>query len=230
MKKSNIALLEVMFVLIPLTLLLGSVIKGRSYYVTATLIIIELMIPFFMRFEGRRPQARELVLIAVMCALAVAGRVAIPLSNFKAAFALILISGIAFGPETGFIVGALTALVSNFFYGQGAYLPWQMMAYGAGGLAAGFAFAKGRLKKSPVIMAIFGFLTVVLLIGPLLDVCNTFLGMPEVTLATLGASFASGFPVNLIQGAVTGAIMLLIGTPLLDKINRAKLKCGIAEE
>ncbi len=230
MKKSRIALLIVLFVLIPLTLFLGSVIKGRSYYLTATLIIIELMIPFFMRFEGRRPQARELVLIAAMCALAVAGRVAIPVNNFKAAFALILISGIALGPETGFIVGAVTALVSNFFYGQGAYLPWQMMAYGAGGMAAGFAFGKGRLKKSPVPMAIFGFFTVVLLIGPLLDVCNTFLGMPEVTFSTLGASFASGFPVNLIQGAVTGAIMLLVGRPLLDKLDRAKLKCGIAEE
>ena len=81
MKKSNIATLLVFLLLIPATLFLGTKLPGRSYYITGTLIIIELMIPFFMAFEGRRPQARELVLIAVMCALAIAGRVAIPIQS-----------------------------------------------------------------------------------------------------------------------------------------------------
>ena len=229
MKKSGIAALAVFLVLIPLTLYLGSKIPGKSYYLTGTLIIVWLLIPFFMKFEGKKPQARELILIAVMCALAVAGRVAIPLSNFKAAFAVILISGIALGPETGFMIGAVTALVSNFFYGQGAYMPWQMMAYGAGGMAAGFAFAKGRIPKKPVPTAIFGALTVLLLVGPLLDVCNAFLGMPEVTLTTLAASFASGFPVNAIQAGTTGVLIFFLGQPLLDKLERAKLKYGIGE-
>ena len=229
MKRSWIATLAVFFVMIPATLYFGSKIPGKSYYLTATLIIVWLMVPFFMKFEGKRPQARELILIAVMCALAVAGRVAIPINHIKAAYAVILISGIAFGPETGFIVGAVAALVSNFFYGQGAYMPWQMLAYGAGGMVAGFAFAKGRLPKKPLPMAIFGTLTVILLIGPLLDVCNTFLGMPEVSAATLAASFASGLPVNAIQAATTGVLMFFLGRPLLDKLERAKLKYGIGE-
>ncbi|MBR0302231.1 MAG: ECF transporter S component, partial [Clostridia bacterium] len=99
MKRSNIAALTVFFAAVPLTLFLGMRIPGRGYYVTATLIMIELMIPLFMAFEGRRPQARELTVLAVMCAVAVAGRVAIPIPHFKAAFALIMITGIAFGPE-----------------------------------------------------------------------------------------------------------------------------------
>ena len=88
MKKSNIATLIVFFLLIPVTLFLGSKLPGRGYYITGTAIIIELMIPFFMAFEGRRPQARELVVIAVMCAIAIAGRAAIPIPNFKAIFAI----------------------------------------------------------------------------------------------------------------------------------------------
>lgn len=132
MKRSHIASLGVFLLLIPLTLFLGTRLPGRSYYITGTLIIIELMLPFFMAFEGRRPQARELVVIAVLCALAIAGRVVIPLPNFKAIFAIIMIAGIAFGPEAGFMVGAISAFASNFFYGQGPYTPWQMMAYGAG--------------------------------------------------------------------------------------------------
>ena len=98
MKKSHIATLAVFLLLIPLTLFLGKQLSGRSYYITGTLIIAELMIPFFMVFEGRKPQARELVIIAVMCALAIAGRVVIPLPHFKAIFAVIILTGIAFGP------------------------------------------------------------------------------------------------------------------------------------
>ena len=69
MKKSRIATLIVFFVLIPLTLIVGSRLSGRAFYVTSTLVIVELLIPFFLAFEGRRPQARELVVLAVMCAL-----------------------------------------------------------------------------------------------------------------------------------------------------------------
>ena len=152
MKKSRIATLIVFFVLIPLTLIVGSRLSGRAFYVTSTLVIVELLIPFFLAFEGRRPQARELVVLAVMCALAVAGRVAIPIPSFKAIFGIIMIAGIAFGPESGFLVGAISALASNFFYSQGPYTPWQMMAYGAGGMLAGFVFAEGRLPRKPVVM------------------------------------------------------------------------------
>lgn len=229
MKKSHIATLVVFFILVPATILLCRLIPGRSYYVSGTLIIAELMIPFFMAFEGRRPQARELVVIAVLCALSIAGRVAIPIPNFKACFAVIMIAGIAFGPETGFIVGALTALASDFFLGQGAYMPWQMMAYGAGGMLAGFLFQKGRVPRKPVPMAVYGLLGVVLWIGPMLDVANAFLIMPNLTMASLGASFASGFTVNLIQGGVTALLMLALGKPLLDKLERVKIKYGMGD-
>ena len=124
MKKSTIATLIVFLILIPLTLLLGSRLSGRSYYITSTMVIIEILIPFIMAFEGRKPQARELVIIAVMCAIAVAARAAIPLPHFKPMFAIIMIAGFSFGAETGFLVGAVSAFAGNFFYGQGAYTPW----------------------------------------------------------------------------------------------------------
>ena len=229
MKRSNIAALTVFFAAVPLTLFLGMRIPGRGYYVTATLIMIELMIPLFMAFEGRRPQARELTVLAVMCAVAVAGRVAIPIPHFKAAFALIMITGIAFGPECGFAVGAVTAFVSNFFLGQGAYLPWQMMAYGAGGLLSGFVFKKGLLPRKRIPMALFGTLAVVLWIGPLLDISNAFLMASELTPGVFAASLLSGLPVNLIQASCTALVMFFFGVPLLDKLDRVRLKYGMTE-
>lgn len=230
MKKSNIATLLVFLLLIPATLFLGTKIPGRSYYITGTLIILELLVPFFMAFEGKKPQARELVVIAVMCAIAIAARVAIPIPNFKAIFAVIMLSGIAFGPEAGFMVGAISAFASNFFYGQGPYTPWQMMAYGAGGMLAGFCFAKGRLPRKPWVMAIFGFFAVVLWVGPLLDTSSVFLMLSDINWNSLLLTYGAGLSVNISQATCTVLIMLLFGRPLLDKLDRIKVKYGMMED
>ena len=229
MKKSHIATLAVFLLLIPLTLFLGKQLSGRSYYITGTLIIAELMIPFFMVFEGRKPQARELVIIAVMCALAIAGRVVIPLPHFKAIFAIIIITGIAFGPEAGFMVGAVSAFASNFFYGQGPFTPWQMFAYGAGGMLAGFLFRRNWLPRKNWVMAVFGFCTVLLWMGPLLDSSHLFLMMPKITWAAIVTVLVSGFYVNVSQAICTALILFLLGNAILEKLDRVKIKYGLIE-
>ena len=230
MKKSTVATLLVFFLLVPATLYLGLQLPGRSYYLTATLIILEMMAPFFLAFEGRRPQSRELVLVAVLCAIAIVSRVAIPIPHFKPAFAIIMLTGIAFGAETGFMVGAVTALVSNFFVGQGAFTPWQMMAYGAGGMLAGLLAQKGWISRKPWALALLGFFAVMLWVGPLLDVCSLFLTPIKFTPETVVAIFASGFVVNVVQAAGAAVTMLLFGRPLLEKLDRIKCKYGMMED
>lgn len=230
MKKSSLITLFVFIVLMPITLYFGKMIPGRGYYLVAGILLLELMIPFFAIFERRKLQAREIVLLAVLCVLAIVGRVAIPFPTFKAVFGIIMISGIALGAESGFMIGALSALASNFFYGQGAYLPWQMMAYGAGGMLAGLVFAGKKPNRKPWIMGLFGFLAVVFFVGPLLDSSYLFLVMPDLSFASLTASLVSGFPVNVTQGISTALVMFLLGRPLLDKIERVKVKYGIMEE
>ena len=229
MKKTSFATMMIFILLIPMTLILGSKMPGRWYYLTSTLIIIELLIPFFLKFEGRKPQARELVVIAVLCALSVAARVAIPVPNFKAIYAIIMIAGIALGPETGFLVGAVSALSSNFFLSQGPYTPWQMMAYGAGGMLTGFLFRQGRLPRTPLLMGISGFLGVLLLVGPLLDTCTVFLAPISMNFSSVLAIYISGFPVNVSQGLSTFAVLFLLGNPMLEKLDRIKVKYGMME-
>lgn len=230
MKKSNIVSLLVVCLLIPLTLWLGRKLPGRWYYFTGTLIVIEILVPFFLAFEGRKPQARHLVTIAVMCALAVASRVVVPIPNFKPIFAIILLTGVAFGPEAGFLVGAVSAFASNFFYGQGPYMPWQMLGYGMAGFLSGFAFGKHRIPRKPVIMGIFGFLAVLLIVGPILDTSSVFLTLPQITASGALAIYLSGIPVNLSQGLCTFLTMLLFGKPLLEKLDRVKEKYGMMED
>ena len=93
-------------------------IANNSDWLLGILFLALSAIPFFLVFERRRPQARELVPIAVMSAIAVVGRT-------------------VFGPETGFLTGALTAFVSNFIFGQGPWTPWQMFTWGLLGFLTG---------------------------------------------------------------------------------------------
>ena len=225
MKKNRWIVWLICLLAIALTLALGSMLPRSWHYLTSTLMILELLIPFFLAFEGRKPQARELVLIAVLCALAVAGRVAIPIPNFKAIFAIIMITGIAFGPETGFLVGAVSALTSNFFYSQGPFTPWQMLAYGMGGMVFGLLFR--RLPRKPWLMAVFGFAGVLLVVCPLLDTCTLVLSPIMLNLKNILAVYTVSLPMNLIQAGCTAAILLLLGKPLLEKLHRIQTKYGL---
>ena len=227
MKKSTLVTLLIFFLAIPLTLYLGTKLPGKGYYVTGTLIICEMMLPFFMAFEGRKPQARELVIIAVMCAVAVVSRIAIPLPQFKPIFAIIMIAGIAFGPEAGFIVGAVSAFVSNFFAGQGPYTPWQMMAYGAGGMAAGIFSQKNWIGRKPLELAFFGFFLTLLWVGPLLDTSTVFITLSELTLSAVLTVYGSGVVMNLLQAVSTFLTMWLFSSLLLEKLERVKTKYGM---
>ena len=216
--------------MIPGTLWLGTQLTGRWYYLTSTLIIIETMLPFFLAFETRKPQARELVTISVMCALAVTARVAIVIPNFKAIYGIIMIAGIALGPEPGFLVGAIAAFVSNFFRGQGIWTPWQMLAYGGCGMLMGFFFRKGKLPRKPLLMGILGFALVLFFAGPLLDTCNLFMMPIEMNLPSILAMYGMGLSVNISQGISTFLVLFLLGKPLLGKLDRIRQKYGMEEQ
>jgi len=98
----------IVFLLIPVTIFCGEFLGDRKYNFISFIIIIYIMILFFMAFENKRPRVREVVLIAVLSAIAVSGRVAFyMIPEFKAVVAIIIISGVCLGAETGFLVGAV---------------------------------------------------------------------------------------------------------------------------
>ena len=229
MKKSTFFSLLTCIVLIPGTLFLGTRLTGRWYYLTCTLVIIETMLPFFFTFEHRKPQARELVTIAVMCALSVAARVVGILPNFKPTTAIIMLAGIALGPEAGFMTGAISAFASNFFFSQGPWTPWQMMAFGFGGFLAGTLFHKRFPVRNPIALAVFGFVTIQAVVGPLLDCCTVFTVSSRITWKYVLAVFAAGLPVNFQHALACGATMLIFSKPLLSKLERLKVEYGILE-
>ena len=214
-------------VLLPLTLLVGSRLPGRWYYLTATAMLLEGMVPFFLSFESRRPQARDICTIAVLSALAVAARVAVVIPGYRPTMAVIMIAGIALGPESGFITGAVAALASNFFYSQGPWTPWQMMSYGLGGFLAGILVPRLFPRKRGWEMALFGFVCILTVVGPVLDASTLFTVSSRLSLSYAAAVFAAGLPFNLRHGFAVGLTLWLVGRPLLSRLERVRQKYGI---
>lgn len=230
MKKSSIATLVMLFLLIPAALYFGDRLPGKGYYLTGTLMTVFALVPFFLSFEHRKPQARELTVVAVLCAIAVASRLAFAwIPNFKPIFAVIMIAGFAFGQESGFLVGAVSAFASNLFFGQGLYTPWQMLAFGVAGLVAGLLRNQKALLEKPWAMGLTGFFTVFLAVGPLLDTCSVFLAANELNAKAVLGIYMAGVPVNLSQAVCTFLTLLLVGKPFLEKLDRIRVKYGMME-
>ncbi len=220
-----------MLVLVPALVLLGSLVwANRRFYLVSILVTILSLLPMLLRFERRSPQARELVILSVMIALAVAGRAAFSFAPaFKPVAAVVILSGAAFGCEAGFLVGAGSAFLSNFFFGQGPWTPWQMLGFGLIGFLAGLFFAH-RYQPKRLGLCIFGFFAVFLLYGPLLDVGSVLMVSGDVTKEAIVAALATGVAFNAIHGGATVLFLALAGEPLLRKLDRVKIKYGILSD
>ena len=218
-------------VVIVLTVLLGD----ENYYLASIVVVICTIAPFFASFEGRMPQARELVVLAVLIAIAVVARAAFFwLPAFKPMTAIIIIAGVALGAEAGFLTGSMAAFVSNFLFGQGPWTPWQMLAYGLAGLVAGLLAQKGVIprhdlsNKQKLALGIGSALFVFFVLGPILDTCAVFT-MPanELVHYTAAAIYLSGVPVNAVHAVATFVTIFIVANPMLDQLERMRVKYGM---
>lgn len=230
-KLSKRTLISALFVLIavPVTIFIGMYFLGdKKYYFISLLIILETLVPFFIAYESKKPQARELVIISVLCALCVAGRyVFYMLPQFKPVLAIVIISGVCLGGETGFLVGAVTGFVSNFFFGQGPWTPWQMFCYGIVGFVAGLIFNKGLLKKNKISLCIYGFLSTVILFGGIINTSSVIMWQTNLNWQMFVTSWAMGIPFDLIHGISTAFFLWFMAQPMIEKIERVKIKYGL---
>lgn len=229
LSKRTLAAAVFVLIAIPLTIFVGIFYLGdRKYYFISLLIILETLIPFCMVFESRKPKARELIIISVLCGIAVAGRAAFfMLPQFKPVAAVVIIAGVCFGGETGFLVGAVTGFVSNFFYGQGPWTPWQMFAFGIIGFVAGILFKKGFLRKTKASLCIFGGIAALILYGGIMNPASVIMWQEKPTAQMLLSAYAMGLPFDLIHAASTAFFLWFISEPMIEKLERVKLKYGL---
>lgn len=212
----------------PVAIWLDAVFGSRKYYFVSLSIVIYAMIPFFMVFEGRKPQARELIVLATLAALATAGRGAFfMLPHFKPLVAVVIIAGISFGAESGFLVGAVTMIVSNFLFGQGPWTPWQMLALGMIGFLSGILHRVGLLPAKRLTLCIYGFLVTFFVYGGIMNPASVVMSVYEVTWEGILAAYISGAPVDLVHASSTFLFLWVGAKPLIEKLQRIKVKYGL---
>jgi len=231
LSKRSIAAAIMILLTIPLTIYIGIYFfDHRQFYLVSTLIMLQTMLPFALVFESRKPQVRELVIIAVLCAIAVAGRAAFfMVPQFKPVIAMVIISGAAFGGEAGFLVGAMTFLVSNMLFGQGPWTPWQMFASGIIGFLSGVLFHKGWLRRTSISLAVFGGLATLIIYGGIMNPSSVLMFQPNPTIEMFLIAYLRGIPMDIVHAAATVIFLALISKPMLEKLDRIKIKYGLVE-
>ena len=223
--------LVLMLLTVPLLLYLSvRIFHGRKYLVTSLIVVVAAMLPFFMMFEGRKPKAREIMVISVLAAIGVAGRAAFfMIPSFKPIAAIVILTGVSFGGEAGFLVGCLIMMISNIFMGHGPWTPWQMFSFGMIGFLAGILYQKGILKARKLDLCIYGFLSVFLIYGGIMNPASILMSYGYITKSSLIAYYISGAPVDLVHAASTVIFLWFMSRPLLEKLERIKRKYGLIE-
>ncbi len=217
---------------VPATLFAGLRFLGRdAYYAVAFAVALESMLPFVLVFEGGKPRAREIAVIAVLCALAVAGRaVFFMFPQFKPVLAVTVIAGVALGGETGFLVGSVSMLVSNILFSQGPWTPWQMLATGIIGFLAGVLYSGGILRRSRVALSVFGAVCALFIYGGIMNFSSALIWSPQsLNKNILFGYYITGFPMDCVYAAATALFLWVLSEPMLEKLDRIKLKYGLLE-
>lgn len=175
----------------------------------------------FKMYENKKPPVESIVLIAVLTAIATVGRIilmSIPAVNM-ASFIIIMV-GIVFGKEEGFLVGALTAFVSGLFMGMGYWVLFQMLAWGLMGASAGFLASRfDNVGFRIVFGLLWGFLY-----GWITDISAIFYSGTALEITPIIALYLNGVSYDLTHG-VTNAVLLVVLYDWFKKMfTRAKVK------
>ncbi len=213
-------------ILIPAIILLETLVFGGKQYALISLTVTVLsLLPFFLSFERKEQSIPKMVLIAALTAISVMGRMLFyALPGFKPVTAIVIITGIYFGAESGFMVGALSAVISNFAFGQGPWTPFQMLTWGLIGLIAGFLSA--QLKKSKVCLYGYGVLSGVAF-SMIMDVWSV-LWQDGVFNPSRYIGYLLSSTGYMIIYAVSNVVFLfLLANPIGAKLERVKDKYGI---
>lgn len=231
-RAGNIFMALIVLLAIPFTLYVGvHFLEDQKYLFISLLILLECMLPFILIFEGRSPQARELVMIAVFCSICIAGRgLFYMLPEFKPVVALVVIAGASFGAETGFLVGAVTMLVSNIMFGQGPWTPWQMFALGMTGFLSGVIFYRRKISKNVWVLSVFGCFAAIVIYGGVMNFGSAIMSYAVINKETILAYFVAGLPMDVVRAAATFIFTLLLARPVMEKIDRVNEKYGLKSD
>lgn len=209
-------------VIIPTAAVMGTLVFDEKKHLFVSLFIAVLtVILFVIGFERKDIGTRRTVIVSVMVALSVAGRF-IPF--FKPVTALTVITAIYLGGEAGFAVGAFSALISNFYFGQGPWTPFQMLAWGLIGLAAGALAVP--LKKSKPFLLTFGVLSGIAF-SAIMDVWTVLWYNDGFDMTLYLSATLTALPYTALYSISNFLFLFYLSKPFGDKLQRIGIKYGL---
>ena len=215
---------------IPLCIAIGFFFFGdRKYLFISMMTAVLSCIPFWTSLSRGKYSAKKVVLIAVLVAIATAGRsVFFMFPGIKPMAAVVIVTGISLGAEAGFLTGSLTMLLSNMLFGQGPWTPWQMFSMGLIGLLAGLLATAGkeRMEKRSS-LCLFGLISPLVIYGGIMNFASLLMMSYTINKESIIAIYLSGIPMDLLHAVSTVVFLAVGGKPMLEKIERVKKKHGI---
>jgi len=213
-------------------ILLALTLKWDEHYLVLSFGLLICAFGFLLfRFENRKVEPRELVLLAVLASIAAVGRIPFAsIPSVQPTTFVIIMSGFVFGSESGFIIGAVAALASNMILGQGPWTPWQMAAWGLAGLTAGI-LRNTKLLSTNWGRILFGIIWG-FLFGWIMNLWG-FLSFTQTGEAMTWNSFLTYFAGSALfdsMHAVSNVFFLLVfGNGWIKILSRFKIKYGLME-
>ena len=198
----------------------------RRYNLISAIIMFLACLPFYFAYEKREGSIRRMVMIAVMTAIAVVGRLifgAVP--AVKPLTATVIMTGMYMGPESGFLVGSLSAVVSNIFFGQGPWTPFQMFTLGLQGLIAGLPFMR-RLLRKRVPLILYG-LFAGALYSWIMDIWTVISLIGKWSFKRYLIALGTAIPYTVTYMISNVIFLLLMRKPIGEKLERIQIKHGI---
>ena len=210
------------YIAIPLIVAVGIFVFEEKRWAMVVLgVAVCTVLLFLAGFDSRKTGSRRLILSAVLSALSVAGRF-IPI--FKPVTAITMIAGMWLGGEAGFLVGSMSALVSNIYFGHGPWTPFQMFAWGMIGLFSGYLSVP--LRKSRIFLLIAGVLAGGLY-SMIMDIWTIMWYNGSMDLSLYAAAMVTALPHTIIYVLSNVIFLFILAGPIGEKLSRVKIKYGV---
>ncbi len=200
--------------------------NNKNYmFVSFLLVLISVMVLLIK--VGNRSDMRLAVILSVLIAFSATGRFMFAMiPGFKPVGAIVIIAGIYLGSESGFLVGAASMLISNFYFGQGPWTPFQMFSFGIIGYISGMPIISSKLKNSKIVVLFFSFFAG-FLYSLLMDVWTTLSATKNFNIDIYMLKVATSFPFTLMYAFSNVVFILFLQKPIGEQIERIKIKYGI---
>ena len=208
-------------------LLMMVILASQNYLLFSFGFLVLTLGVYFWRFERSQHNSREVVFIAIICALAVVGRIIFAaLPAVKPELFILIMGAMVSGPETGFLMGTIIALTSNMYFGQGVWTPWQMFALGIIGLVSGLMVNKQIPKW---LLVVWGFASGFLM-GWIMDIYYILGFVNPITVKSILTSVAASFYFDFVHALFTAVLLLLVGRRWIKIFSSYKQKYNLFKQ